>query len=277
MRILFIDGFKPSYLEYAPYLRSLTEHYQHGHVITPLGYWGAMETFYKGRSDTLAFYCRNKKSSLWWTKYCSFIGNLLLSIAVNTVRLVKNQRPFFRICRNLPLNKLHLFDTAIKRSLTEGLSHKITAFHGLDGIGHRYGPQSLEIRTAVKELDNKIKNIKFDILISDHGMGAVTKRITVPETDICFLDATMARYWDRKPDIPKKYGRWISGSEEFGRYIFLTNPGVLIAPNYWSSGEEKGMHGWDPEHSDMHAFYLLKQPGSCVNKRMKELNAYLKG
>lgn len=275
MRILFIDAFRPSYLKYAPYLRSLTERYQHGHVITPLGYWGAMETFYKGHSDTLAFYCRSEKSSLWWTKYCSFIGNLPLSIAVNVARLIKNQRQFFRICHNLPLNKLYLFDTAIKRSLTQGLLHKVIAFYELDLVGHRYGPESSEIRTAVAELDNKIRNIEFDLLISDHGMGTVTKRISMPETDIYFLDSTMARYWDRKPDIPEKYGKWIPGSEKYGRYIFLANVGILIAPNFWSNGEEKGMHGWDPEHPYMHAFYMLKKSGSRVNKRMEELHTYI--
>lgn len=275
MKILFLDAFKPDYLRDAPYLRSLSERFRHGHVITPQGFWGAMETFFRGSSDTLALFKRSRCSSLAWTRPVRFLGHLPLSILINLIRLAKNQRPFFRLRQNLPLEKLHYFDVAVNQGMGRGLPHQLRCFHELDTIGHRYGPESPEIRKAVARLDQKIEKVPFDMMISDHGMGTVERRITVPETRICFLDSTMARYWDQKPEIPPEFGTWIPGREAYGRYIFLAHPGVLFAPNYWSEGNEKGMHGWNPSHPDMHAFYLIKTPGGREDMDMKKLHRYV--
>lgn len=50
----------------------------------------------------------------------------------------------------------------------------------------------------------------------------------------------------------------------------------LIAPNFWSKGDENGMHGWDPNHPDMHAFYLIKEEGGRIDKTTEELHEYIK-
>jgi len=79
MKIICLDAFKPSYLEHAPYLRSLTKKYQHGELETPLGFWGGMETFFKGKSDILAFFHHSSNSSLKWTKNFSWLSRFPLT------------------------------------------------------------------------------------------------------------------------------------------------------------------------------------------------------
>ena len=63
IRIIDIDGFKYDYLEHAPYLKSLTEQYQHGKVTVPLGFWGAMDVFFNGKTDLLGFFYYTPNSS----------------------------------------------------------------------------------------------------------------------------------------------------------------------------------------------------------------------
>ena len=114
MKIVCIDAFKPSYLKYAPYLRSLTKKYQWGELETPLGFWGGMETFFKGESDTLAFFYRTDNSSLKWTKKFTWLTRFPLTCLINFIRLVKDQRQFFSLGK-IPLKKLNVIKKNGKR------------------------------------------------------------------------------------------------------------------------------------------------------------------
>ena len=63
LKVIMIDGFKPSYLEHAPYLRSLSEKLQWGELEMPPGHWGGVEVLFRGKSDILAVFYRSNKSS----------------------------------------------------------------------------------------------------------------------------------------------------------------------------------------------------------------------
>lgn len=89
-------------------------------------------------------------------------------------------------------------------------------FWTLDKVGHRYGPLSVEIREAVKEIDRQVEKIykvlqtKYEqvnmIIFADHGMVQVVNRIDVwnalqdlplelGKDYVVFLDSSMARFW----------------------------------------------------------------------------------
>lgn len=277
MKVVCLDAFNPSYLEYAPYLKSLTEKYQHGELEIPLGFWGANEVFFKGKSDTLAFFYHSLESSLKWTKNFYWLGRLPLTCLINFQRLLKDQRQFFSLA-NIPLKKLHLFDTAIKRKLEQDSNISFKIFHQLDVAGHKYGTRSTQIKDAMQELDGILEKMDFDVIMSDHSMMDIKETISVPQTKTCFIDSTMARYWYDKPkNLPLKKGKIIKADKKFGHTIFLANPGVLITPNFWQGDKlVKAMHGYDPKHKNMKTFYLIKKPGKKRNLKMIDLHNLIK-
>lgn len=89
-----------------------------------------------------------------------------------------------------------------------------------DALGHKYGPDSTELKQACKELDHKLKkftkefahdkeDVRF-IFVGDHGMIPVTKSVNIhkeinklakelklvyKKDYIFFLDSTMLRIW----------------------------------------------------------------------------------
>ena len=142
-KVICIDSFKPSYLEYAPFLSSLTKKYQYGKLKVPTGFWGGMETFFKGESNTLAFYYHSNDSSLRWTKRFTFLGRRILEIIINLQRLFRNQRQFF-LTHNIPLKELYKFESAVKREFTQDADCDYIHIGELDGIAHKHGTKAKE-------------------------------------------------------------------------------------------------------------------------------------
>jgi hypothetical protein len=146
----------------------------------------------------------------------------------------------------------------------------------LDGIGHRFGPDSSERRTMLREVDSAISSIyrhaqenygEVDLLVfGDHGMVAVDGIIdtqemirhaeTDSEVDSYFLDSTFARFWlkpgasgDRLREHLDKIenGHVLSDSEikeyrirfphnYFGDVIFVADDAKLIHPSFYAEG-----------------------------------------
>lgn len=167
----------------------------------------------------------------------------------------------------------------IKRYLAEehGGNHLAFLFLGdLDGIGHHYGPNSNERRTALQRLDARLKQIHehahhhykyVDLLIfGDHGMAEVTQHIDLREIisrlgldkskDAYFLDSTMARFWIadnvRKQQLIDALDRHAGGHvltqtehekyqiryphNYFGDVIYAVDDHALIHPSFYCSG-----------------------------------------
>ncbi len=273
MYIICIDSFKPEYLKYAPYLSSLTKIYQHGELETSLGFEGQMEEFFTGQATKLAMYYKNENSSLKWTKRFIFLGKYPLNILINLHRLSKNKRRLI-FTHNIPLDKLHYFDTSVDYEPTQYTNIKYKHIGlDLDKTAHKYGTKSIETIMRIRKIDDWLKTQNFDVVMSDHGMMDIKETITLPETEICFIDSTMARYWDGSPKLPLNKGRIIKSDSKYGETVFLVDPGILILPNYWQGKNPvKAMHGYDPRHPDMKAFYLIKKEGKGKDLTMKQLH-----
>lgn len=111
-------------------------------------------------------------------------------------------------------------DTAVLEHALANLrsSHRFAYVHygELDGIGHTYGPDSVEMQQALDRLDRHVEKLLehcynlYDvvdlIIFADHGMVNVVRTLNVWEPlqntglrfgndFVCFLDSTMARFW----------------------------------------------------------------------------------
>lgn len=277
--IICIDSFKFEYLRYAPFLGSLAKRHQHGKLKFPLGFWGGMETFFKGQSSILAFYCHSKNSSLKWTRRFAWLGKMPLNCIINLIRLLRREELFFTY--SIPLDRLWMFDAAVKKPLQNKARFKYVHLGGdLDRIAHKYGTKSRETIACVKRIDKQISKMKFELVFSDHGMVDVKETISLPTSKVCFLDSTLGRYWgsdaelnDIRKKLPVKKGRIINWHDKrFGQLIFLANPGILILPNYWQGSQAcKGMHGYSPDCRENQGFYILKQEGKRKDLSIESL------
>ena len=272
-----IDGFKPEYLKYATYLNSLTKEKEWGELEMPLGFEGGMRTFFYGKNETLAFFYKTENSGLRWTKKFWWIGRLPIEILINLQRLLMRKR-LFRTGQ-IPLKKIYKFDTEIERTFEKNDKIKYIYIGDIDKVAHKYGTESRETEEAIRKIDKIISKMKFDIILSDHGMIDIKKIISVPETEECLIDSTFARYWGRKPEIDSKDGKWIEWNDKrYGEYIFLANPGVLIIPNYWQGKiPVKAMHGYSSDCKDMNGIYILNRIGKKRDIKVEELNSIFKG
>lgn len=276
--VVMLDSFKPEYLEYTTYLKEKTKEFQHGELETPLGFWGGMDTFFHGKSNKLAFFYYNEKSSWRWIRFFTWLGILgnfgrfLVDVLINLWNVFWGNTLFKT--NNIPLNKFHLFDSDVKIPLHKRTSIRYITFHELDGIAHKYGTKSEEVKKEVERLDKILSKMKWDIIMSDHGMLDIKEFVKVPETEKCFIDSTLARYWGEKPEnMPMSKCKLVKWPEKkYGDYIYLANPGVCFFPNYWQTEKCKAMHGYNPKIRDMKAFYMLNKKGKKKNMTMWELH-----
>ena len=285
LKVIMIDAFKPSYLRYAPYLKSLTEKYQHGELDMGIGHWRGVEILFEGKSDNIAVFYKNNNSLNYlkhfvWLENFGRFGIFFIYILFNLTRLINGYELFSISSMPISVNRLYKFDVSVKKHA--GKKHFFSYFPQLDILGHKYGTKSKEIIEAIKKIDKKISRMNWDLIFSDHGMADVKKIISVPITKNCFIDSDMARYWgnikeleDIKKKFPLKYGKIIEWDKKFGDLIFLANTNVLIFPNFWNEKPVKAMHGYDGKHKDMKAFYIIKKNGREKNLDAKELHKEL--
>lgn len=170
-------------------------------------------------------------------------------------------------------------------------------FDTVDTAGHRFGITSNEVNTAMAEVDQRIGELMAGaaelgqplnlIVVSDHGMGAVSQDRTIQLNDIidpasmivvesgpyaaiepaagtdnrvydAFLKPHEHMQCYRKENLPARlhYGQ----NPRVAAIICLADPGwVTISgtPRYPVSG---GNHGWDPQWADMDALFLANGP-----------------
>ncbi len=109
----------------------------------------------------------------------------------------------------------------------------------LDEAGHKYGPESPQVKSSLQEIDLKVKMVfqalqKQDpeatlVVIGDHGMGQVEKVVDAgswvlnianelnlePGRDfVYFLDSTMCRIWEKSDRFKKLKSRFIKGMDD---------------------------------------------------------------
>jgi len=289
-----IDAFKPSYLEHASYLKSLTEKYEHGELDMGIGHWRGVEVLFNGKSNTIAIFCKDGSDGydsgslgfvrgLVWLESFGKVGRFIIDSLINFPRLLKGHE--LLRTGNIPLNRLYKFDIAIKRHVGKKKNIDFIYFGELDRVGHKYGTKSPEIINAVRKIDKKISEMDFDLIFSDHGMADVEKLVKVPLSKNCFIDSDMARYWGKENEmitirnrLPLEDGEIIDWPDKrFGDLVFLAKTGNLIFPNFWDKKPVKGMHGYDGKHKDMKAFYILKKAGERRDLEVEEIHEKIFG
>jgi len=148
----------------------------------------------------------------------------------------------------------------------------------LDGIGHRFGPDSKERKAALRRVDTGLQKIyetakqrysQVDILIfGDHGMADVNKHIDIGEVlksaaldmdeDCYFLDSTLARFWVTDSHRKARLLAQLEGLEGghvlsdleietlrirhphnyFGDIIFAVDDHAIIHPSFYNLRED---------------------------------------
>lgn len=130
--------------------------------------------------------------------------------------LIKEGRPWF--FHGIPRYKVDMDSVIhhVDKELFPPAEFAFIHIGDLDRKGHRYGPESEEIKKTLKKIDEGLRQIYeisksryediYMIIIGDHGMMEVTKHIDIwnqlnklqleLEKDyLVFLDSTMCRFW----------------------------------------------------------------------------------
>ena len=136
----------------------------------------------------------------------------------NNISYLFHAAPKFRVA----------IDAALKRTVKQLLPPiEFAFFHigNLDGTGHRYGPDSKEMKHELSLMDKKLESLyaiaksRFDpfnlVIMGDHGMINVSRHLDI-ETHLkklnitngrdCLyiLDSTMARFWFSNENMKNK-------------------------------------------------------------------------
>ncbi len=154
----------------------------------------------------------------------------------------------------------------------------------LDPAGHKYGPKSETMLSAIRQTDEYVGRIRHAtelnnvnlILFSDHGMSPVKEYcdltemlkslpLTAEKDYLFFLDSTMARFWfenKRSKELitealsRSKQGRILASNDlchfhidklgrEQGELIFVLKDYFCIYPDFFRRHTKpKGMHGY---------------------------------
>lgn len=139
----------------------------------------------------------------------------------------------------------------------------------LDRVGHKYGPESVEIKEALKSVDKGIERIvkvakeRFEevhfVIMGDHGMMEVQRHLDIRaelkklpvklEKDyLVFLDSTMARFW------------FFSGRAESVIIDMLDN----MEGGHILSQEEKDKYHLNYSHNKFGDIIFLADPGVLI-------------
>lgn len=144
----------------------------------------------------------------------------------------------------------------------------------LDGIGHKYGPQSNERKNMLKKMDSAIESIykhatsTYDdvelLIFGDHGMAEVKETIDLShiikdfnfdKNESYFIDSTFARFWVVDPEKQKQLCNMLNTIEGghvltkdeiseykirfnhnyFGDIIFAVDEYNLLHPSFYSN------------------------------------------
>jgi hypothetical protein len=173
-------------------------------------------------------------------------------------------------------------------------------YGSVDKLGHRYGPESEPVRSALNTIDESIKRIytaleseiDFLLLLSDHGMLAINQCVDLQEAlsgiqsrpiddYLVFLNSPLARFSFNTPRAEAeirsllgglhKYGREIAPEElaarglpncsRYGDLIFWCRPGFGIWPNFYHRVPVKGMHSYFDHYDRVPLILFHRDPG----------------
>jgi len=116
-----------------------------------------------------------------------------------------------------------------------------------DSYGHKYGPESSELKTALRDMDTRLEKFTGDfkkkvddctfIFLGDHGMGPITRHfdakqiisdmskklgLKIKKDFIYFLDSTLVRLWFFSDKARRSFPVALKQSDQFkehGKFI----------------------------------------------------------
>lgn len=159
-------------------------------------------------------------------------------------------------------------------------------FSALDALGHKYGPGSLKLQPALRLLNTQLAGVTLAlrktygsdldvVIVSDHGMSAVTRSLDVrsvfastglkPGRDyLYFLDSTTVRIWSHSPSALKRLNQafnrvpgmhvldaegraslHLPQDDSTGDILVALDEGVSVFPDFFRrDAAPLGMHGY---------------------------------
>ena len=176
--------------------------------------------------------------------------------------------------------------------------HFITLyFSEVDSAGHKYGPISKEVKSALYNIDDyihrlllKISKLNLDIniiLVSDHGMTNISnkRKIEIPDTvfnnpnlkivgkgslSLIYKNNKNLNIESIKAKLKKLPNLQVYDREDMPKNFNFRNhrriPALTLSPDlgYYITNSSRevsgGTHGYDPSHKDMHGVFLALGP-----------------
>ena len=172
----------------------------------------------------------------------------------------------------------------------------------MDASGHKYGPESGQVKQALKKLDNKLEKFvsKFEdklpgstyVFLGDHGMTSIKERVNIreilqnmdrhlktkAENDyIFFLDSTMLRVWVLNKSHEKGIEEYLmsdsilSSKGVFYSKYFKKTPNKELGDIVWCANSgvlisPDFFHNEDENLKGMHGYLDAKEGGfgTCI-------------
>jgi predicted AlkP superfamily pyrophosphatase or phosphodiesterase len=178
-------------------------------------------------------------------------------------------------------------------------------YSAVDSAGHRHGPESNEVREAIADVDRSLAALVDGVaeagladrvnyvLVSDHGMAALTMERTIVLDDLIDLDSVDVIDWApvlgvsprdgdaarlfaklkdahprmavyRNGDVPAEYG--LAGHPRLADVIGIADEGWNITSKRnlerWEHGDGSpgGTHGYDGRLKSMHGLFVASGP-----------------
>ncbi|MBI9066382.1 MAG: alkaline phosphatase family protein [Salinivirgaceae bacterium] len=173
-----------------------------------------------------------------------------------------------------------------------------------DGVGHKFGPDSPEIKTSVHYLDsivgifiNKLNSTKIKdsvnfIIVSDHGMGALTEGKTIyleEHMNLNWMDTSFGKnpfalidakedcadsiinslkkieglsVW-KKEDIPERFH--YKQSKRVSDIVVVADSGWTVTYKNKGRSYTGGTHGYDNTNKDMYGIFYGIGPNFKTN------------
>ena len=176
-------------------------------------------------------------------------------------------------------------------------------FNEPDGVGHKYGPESMQTKEVVEHLDSVLARLFYKIsqleiadnvnviITSDHGMGAISEERVIVLSDFISKDEIehclganpyylIEPAQDKKEEVYKKLsqikGLTVWKKEEIPhrlhyKYSTSISSLVVVADSAWSVYWEQpedyrgGTHGYDNCNNDMKAIFYACGPAFKEN------------
>jgi len=183
----------------------------------------------------------------------------------------------------------------------------------LDALMHRVGISDASVGERLRRYEGFVARVAdaasasgrpVEIhVFSDHGMTPVTHAVdvragleqrgfTLGNDYLAFFDSTMVRIWGEEPVAEAAeaafggHGRLLSDEDlrafgclfpdrEYGDWILLADPGVMVVPSFMGRAVIAGMHGYDPRDRYSPGIFFTSHSGPDLPNSIGDVKNWL--